>query len=82
MNRVKSPRYPNTIADVIYAPGQFGPVSNGTMMQYIGSPKASCMQAAQEAINGYTTIGSYTHFRRAGSEVGSDSIVIGSHVFY
>lgn len=82
MNRVKSPRYPNTIADVIYAPGQFGPVSNGTITRYLSGPKASCMQAAQEAINGYTTIGSYTHFRRAGAEVGSDSIVIGSHVFY
>ena len=82
MNRVKSPRYPNTIADVIYAPGQFGPVSNGTITQYLSGPKASCVQAAQEAINGYTTIGSYTHFRRAGAEVGADSIVIGSHVFY
>lgn len=82
MNRVKSPRYPNSIADVIYAPGQFGPVSNGTITRYLAGPKASCMQAAQEAINGYTTIGSYTHFRRAGAEVGSDSIVIGSHVFY
>lgn len=82
MNRVKSPRYPGSIAEVIYAPGQFGPVSNGTIARYLGGPKASCMQAAQDAINGYTTIGSYTHFRRAGAEVGSDSIVIGSHVFY
>lgn len=82
MNRVKSGGYPNSIAEVIYAPGQFGPVSNGTIARYLGGPKASCMQAAQEAINGYTTIGSYTHFRRAGADVGSDSIVIGSHVFY
>lgn len=82
MNRVKSPRYPGSIAEVIYAPGQFGPVSNGSIARYLGGPKASCMQAAQDAINGYTTIGSYTHFRRAGSEVGPDSIVIGSHVFY
>ena len=82
MNRVKSPRYPNSIAEVIYAPGQFGPVSNGSIARYLGGPKASCMQAAQDAINGYTTIGSYTHFRRAGASVGSDSIVIGSHVFY
>ncbi|MCI8374992.1 MAG: SH3 domain-containing protein [Lachnospiraceae bacterium] len=82
MNRVKSGGYPNSIADVIYAPGQFGVVSNGTIARYLASPKASCMQAAQEAIGGYTTIGSYTHFRRAGAEVGPNSIVIGSHVFY
>ena len=82
MNRVKSGRYPSSIADVIYDPGQFGPVSNGTIARYLAGPKASCMQAAQEAINGYTTIGSYTHFRRAGYDAGPDSIVIGSHVFY
>ncbi|MCI8995726.1 MAG: SH3 domain-containing protein [Lachnospiraceae bacterium] len=82
MNRVKSGRYPNSIADVIYAPGQFGPASNGALARYLGGPSASCMQAAQDAINGYTTIGTYTHFRRAGSDVGGDSIVIGSHVFY
>ena len=82
MNRVKSGRYPNSIAEVIYAPGQFGPISNGSIARYLNGPSASCMQAAQEAINGYTTIGTYTHFRRAGSNVGGDSIVIGSHVFY
>lgn len=82
MNRVKSPGYPNTIAEVIYAPGQFGPVSNGSIARYLGGPKASCMQAAQEAINGYTTVGGYMHFRRAGADVGPNSIVIGSHVFY
>lgn len=82
MNRVKSPRYPNSIADVIYAPGQFGVISNGSIGRYLANPSASCMQAAQEAINGYTTVGSYTHFRRAGANVGSDSIVIGNHVFY
>lgn len=82
MNRVKSGRYPNSIAEVIYAPGQFGPISNGSIARYLNGPSASCMQAAQDAINGYTTIGTYTHFRRAGADVGGDSIVIGSHVFY
>ena len=57
MNRVKSGGYPNSIAEVIYAPGQFGVVSNGSIARYLGGPKASCVQAAQEAINGYTTVG-------------------------
>jgi len=82
MNRVKSGGYPNTIAEVIYAPGQFGVISNGSIARYLSNPSASCMQAAQDAINGYTTVGSYTHFRRAGADVGGDSIVIGNHVFY
>jgi N-acetylmuramoyl-L-alanine amidase len=29
INRVESPQFPDTIEDVIYAPGQFQPVSNG-----------------------------------------------------
>ena len=82
MNRLRSGRYGNTIADVIYAPGQFGVVSNGTILRYTSGPKSSCVQAAQEAINGYTNIGSYTHFRNASASVSSDHIVIGNHVFY
>lgn len=82
MNRVKSPRYPNTIVDVIFAPGQFGPVWNGSLNRYLGGPKASCVQAAQEALGGYTTVGDYTHFKSARSAVSSDHIVIGGHVFY
>jgi len=83
MNRVKSPGYPNTISEVIYAPGQFGPASNGTLIKYYNAgPSSSCMQAAQDAINGYTTVGTYVHFKRAGADVGENSIVIGSHVFY
>ena len=39
-------------------------------------------QAAQEAINGYTTVGSFTHFKNAASPVSGDHIVIGNHVFY
>lgn len=82
MNRVRSGRYGSTIADVIYAPGQFGVVSNGTILRYTSSPKASCVQAAQEAINGYTNVGGFTHFKNARSSVSSDHIVIGNHVFY
>lgn len=82
MNRVRSGRYGGTIADVIYAPGQFGVVSNGTILRYMGGSKASCMQAAQEALSGYTNIGGYTHFKNARSSVSKDHIVIGNHVFY
>jgi len=83
MNRVKSPRYPNTIAEVIFAPGQFGPASNGALARYLAAgPKASCIQAAQEAINGYTTVGTFTRFKNARYPVAGDHIVIGNHVFY
>lgn len=80
MNRVKSGAYPNSIQGVISAPGQFGPAATGKVAAIMASgPRSSCMQAAQAAINGETTVGSVTHFRRAG---GIDGIIIGNHVFY
>ncbi len=80
MNRVRSAAYPNTISGVIYASGQFTPAANGKVAQRValGSP-ASCYQAAQEALNGVSNIGTYTRFRRAGT---IDGYVIGNHVFY
>ena len=81
MNRVRSGRYGSIMA-VIYAPGQFGVVSNGSIGRYLSNPKGSCRQAAQEAINGYTNIGGYTHFKNARLGAGENSIVIGNHVFY
>ena len=80
MNRVRSGAYPNSIQAVISAPGQFGPVASGRVSAILAAgPKASCMQAAQAALNGETTEGTLTHFRRAG---GIDGLVIGNHVFY
>ena len=81
MNRVRCGAYPNTITDVIYASGQFSP-ANSTKMSNLalsGNIKASCLQAAQEAINGNCNIGDALHFRRAGNK---DGIIIGSHVFW
>lgn len=81
MNRVRCGAYPNTIIDVIYASGQFSP-ANSTKMSNLalsGNIKASCLQAAQEAINGNCNIGDALHFRRAGNK---DGIIIGNHVFW
>ena len=81
MNRVRCGAYPNTITDVIYASGQFSP-ANSTKMSNLalsGNIKASCLQAAQEAINGNCNIGDALHLRRAGNK---DGIIIGNHVFW
>ena len=40
------------------------------------------VQAAQAAINGETTVGTFTHFKSASSPVSGPSVVIGGHVFY
>ena len=80
MNRVRSGGYPGSIIGVITAPGQFPPATNGKVAAIAArGPKASCMQAAQAAVDGATNVGGATHFNRAGSHPG---IVIGSHVFW
>lgn len=82
MNRVRSGRYPNTIADVIYAPGQFPYASTKVHEVMARGVKASCLQAAQEAINGRSNVGSFTHFKSSKKSVSGNHIVIGNHVFY
>ncbi|MBR1693413.1 MAG: cell wall hydrolase [Lachnospiraceae bacterium] len=80
MNRVRSGGYPNSIIGVITAPGQFPPATNGKVASVAASgPKASCMQAAQAAVDGATNIGGATHFNRVGTH---DGIIVGSHVFW
>lgn len=80
MNRVRSSAYPNTVFGVIYASGQFTPAMNGKLEARIalGIP-SSCYQAAQQAINGVSNVGSYTNFRRSGTING---YIIGNHVFF
>ena len=71
MNRVKSGAYPNTIHSVIYASGQFTPAMTGKVAKvYEGNVPSACMQAAQAALNGETTVGGATHFKRAGKREG------------
>ena len=50
MNRVRSSKFPNTIAGVIYQSGAFDAVSDG---QINSTPDATAKKAAQDAINGW-----------------------------
>ncbi|MCR5399759.1 MAG: cell wall hydrolase [Lachnospiraceae bacterium] len=80
MNRVRSGAYPNTVAGVIYASGQFTPALNGKVaLQLQRGVPSTCLQAAQAAIGGATNVGTATHFRRW---TGQEGLVIGAHVFY
>lgn len=81
MNRVRSEAYPNTIAEVIYASGQFSPVKSGKVDRVYQAKKysQSCLNAAKEVIDGYSNVGDITHFRRADGRAG---LIIGRHVFY
>lgn len=81
MNRLRGGRYGSSIYSVIFARGQFGPAGTGKVARvYAQGPKAICIQAAQEAMNGTSLIGTATHFRSIRS--GYSGIVIGNHVFW
>jgi len=83
LNRVKSSRWPNSISEVIYAPGQFSPARSGKLAARLQSgPSASAMQAARDALNGINNIGDYMYFRSAKtadlSKYSSYTIVMGN----
>lgn len=52
LNRVKDPRFPNSIAGVIYQPGAFTAVSDGQINVPI-DPNSTVVKAAQDALNGW-----------------------------
>lgn len=81
MNRMRSGRYPGSVYGVIYQNGQFPPAGNGMVANIAArGPKASCIQAAQEALAGADNTGGATSFKRASS--GHAGVVIGNHVFF
>lgn len=60
MNRVKRGCYPNSIEEVIYQSGQFGPAATGWLNRVRSSKGYSqtALQAAVDALNGSNPIGS------------------------
>ncbi len=81
-NRVRSSGYPDTLQGVIYASGQFTPAKSGRLDQVLnsGNIPQSCYDAADEALSGYTNVGSAVRFRQNNGTI--NGIVIGNHVFY
>lgn len=80
MNRLRN-GWADSIAGVIYQSGQFGPASSGKLARRLASGvNGSCMQAAQEALNGVDNVGGALFFRS--TSCGRSGIVIGTHVFW
>jgi len=50
INRVKSPKFPNTVKDVLFQDGAFQPIRNGTFYQ---AASEQAYRAALEALNGH-----------------------------
>jgi len=59
VNRAESGKFPDTIKEVIYQPGQFSPVSNGTINR--PADQAS-INAAKQALNGSDPTGNALFF--------------------
>lgn len=80
MNRLRA-GYAGSISGVIYQRGQFSPAANGRLESVLSSGvRSSCLQAAQEAINGADNVNGARNFKNAAS--GQAGIVIGNHVFF
>ena len=80
MNRVKSSYFPNSISGVIYQGGQFSPAASGRLAYRLeAGVSSSCLQAAQEVLNGNITT-SCLYFRANNGII--QGMVIGNHVFY
>ena len=59
LNRVDNPKFPNTIAGVIYQPGAFTAVADGQMNL---EPNDSARKAAQDALNGWDPSGGAMYY--------------------
>ncbi len=84
MNRVESPRFPNTISGVIYAQGQFEPVWTGRLQAVIDAgPTNLSYQVAQDAINGsrLAAVADCYYFLYAGS-TSRPGVNIGGNLFF
>lgn len=79
MNRVRSGVYPNSISDVIYQSGQFGPAMTGWLDSVLasGGYTDTAMSAAADALAGVNPIGDCLYFGN-----GDYGIRIGDHFFH
>ena len=86
LNRVKSPRWPDTIYDVIYQKGQFTPAHNGRLAKALANgPSENAKKAAADALAGINNVEGYYFFNANGginlSTVGG-YLIIQDHTFY
>lgn len=79
LNRVRSGTFPNTIREVIYQSGQFGPAITGKLDRVLaaGSYTDTAVQAAGDALAGSNPIGGALYFGN-----GNTGQLIGDHYFH
>ncbi len=86
LNRVKSPKFPNTIASVIYQKSQFSCVTDGQFNEPIDE-NSTVYKAAQEAMNGSDPTNGALYFYNPSKTKSKwlfslpTTMTIGKHVF-
>ena len=83
LNRVDSTRFPDTIKDVIFQPGQFSPAACGVIY---GEPYEISVVCAKLALEGYNTVGDALFFQvgryGAVANIATYVCTIGGHNFF
>lgn len=95
LNRIKSSKYPNTLKDVIYQPGQFTVAKSGSLAKqlanygnYTSKSQKLSIKAAKAALEGANNIGSrlYFHTYKAAKRKGyvnkPNAVKIEDHLFW
>lgn len=79
MNRVRDGAFPDTVEEVVYQSGQFGPVATGWLdkIRSTDGYTEAAMQAARDALAGANPIGNCLYFDQGGY-----GMQIGAHYFH
>ena len=79
MNRVRDGAFPDTVEEVVYQSGQFGPVATGWLdkVRSMDGYTEAAMQAARDALAGANPIGNCLYFDQGGY-----GMQIGAHYFH
>ncbi|HLO04038.1 MAG TPA: spore cortex-lytic enzyme [Symbiobacteriaceae bacterium] len=84
LNRIKDPKFPNTLQAVVYETDAFEPVSNGTIYN---PPSEAAVRAAQDAMNGFDPTDGALYFWNPATATSpwiwsrTITLRIGKHVF-
>lgn len=87
LNRVTSPKFPNSVKEVIYQPKAFSCVKNGTIVAY---PDENCFNAVYDALRGNDPTNQALYFYNPSTATCSwmkgtekiDITSIGNHIFF
>jgi N-acetylmuramoyl-L-alanine amidase len=80
LNRVADPRFPDTIAEVIFQPGQFGPVSNGALARAYYTVSEDSFKAVSMELTEQIDY-SLLYFTAGGYGCGEPAYQYGDHYF-